>query len=395
MRVLCRTISFVDVSVLTPEGEVASSLRVARGRIASIGERPRPGDCVVAGDGAVIAPGLVNAHDHLELNSFGRLKWRDRYANVREWIADFQPRFATEPALALNRPETLGDRLFAGGLKNLLSGVTTVCHHNPLYAPLRRQFVVRVVRRYGWSHSLQVDGDRVAASQRSTPATWPWIIHAAEGVDWAAAAELLQLERLGCVGGNTVIVHGVGLMPADRRRAVERGAALVWCPSSNQYLFGQTAGVAAFAAAGRLALGSDSRLSADGDLLAELRAARATGQIDARALVRAVTSDAADVLRLADAGRLEPGAPADIAVFARTAADPFDAVVGARRPDVRLVMIGGRPLVADTALGAVFAASRTRSQTARVDGRPSLVAAPIAWRLGTSSVPEPGLEVEA
>lgn len=392
---MLRPISFVDAAVLTPGGETASSLRVAHGRIAAIGAPPRPGDCVVPCDGAVIAPGLVNAHDHLELNSFGRLKWRERYANAGEWIADFQPRFATDPALALNRPETLGDRLFTGGLKNLLSGVTTVCHHNPLYAPLRRPFAVRVVQRYGWSHSLQIDGARLVESYRRTPATWPWIIHAAEGVDWAAAAELPQLERLGCLGGNTVIVHGVSLMPADRRRAIERGAALVWCPSSNRYLFGQTAGVAAFAAAGRLALGSDSRLSADGDLLAELRAARATGQLDARALVRAVTSGAADVLRLPDAGRLEPGAPADVTLFARTAADPFDAVVGARRLDVRLVMIGGRPLVSEAALGAVFVASRTRSRPARVDGRPSLVAAPLARRLRTSSVPEPGFEVEA
>ena len=60
---------------------------------------PQRGDLVVDLDEAVVLPGLINAHDHLELNSFPRLKWRPQYANVREWIADFQPRFASDPAL--------------------------------------------------------------------------------------------------------------------------------------------------------------------------------------------------------------------------------------------------------------------------------------------------------
>ena len=34
---------------------------------------------VVDLDEAVVLPGLINAHDHLELNSFPRLKWRPRY----------------------------------------------------------------------------------------------------------------------------------------------------------------------------------------------------------------------------------------------------------------------------------------------------------------------------
>ena len=393
MPLMCRAVSFVNAAVLTPD-EVAASLRVARGRIASIGESPRRGDTVVDCEGAAIVPGLINAHDHLELNSFGRLKWRTTYDNVRGWIDDFQPRFASDPALALNRPETLDDRLFAGGLKNLLSGVTTVAHHNPLYPPLERPFPVRVVRRYGWGHSLQVDGDRLAESYRRTPTTWPWIVHAAEGTDWSAALEMIQLEKLGCVGPNTVLVHGVGLLAADSRRAVERGVALVWCPSSNRYLFGRTARVGPFAEARRLAIGTDSRMSGDADLLAELRAARRTGQLHAAALLRAVTSDAADVLRLDDAGRLGPDRPADLTIVAANGADPCSSVLRARRTTVRLVMIGGRPLVADASFGDLFAATRTRAATSRVDGRPSLLAAPIARRLRRSAIEEPGLEIE-
>jgi cytosine/adenosine deaminase-related metal-dependent hydrolase len=390
-----RGVSFVNASVVRPDGTLASSLRIARGRVTGLNVSPARDDLVVDCGGAAILPGLINAHDHLELNSFGRLKWRERYENVGEWVADFQPRFATDPALAANRPETLTDRLFVGALKNLLSGVTTVCHHNPLYPPLRNGFPVRVVRRFGWSHSWLMDGPRVRASYRRTPADWPWVVHAAEGVDAGASAELAELDRLGCVGANTVLVHGVGLKPADRRLALARSCALVWCPSSNHFLFGTTADVRDFSARGRLALGSDSRLSGDGDLLDELRAARVTGLISTRDLVRAVTCDAAYALRLRHAGELLDGAPADLVMFAAPGADPFAAAVSAHRADVRLVMIDGRPLMGDPGMLRLFEDARVATVSVTVDGRPKILAAAIADRTRRSAIHEPGLEVPA
>jgi hypothetical protein len=40
------------------------------------------------------------------------------------------------------------ERLLIGGVKNLLSGVTTVAHHDPLYSCLQEAtFPVRVVTR--------------------------------------------------------------------------------------------------------------------------------------------------------------------------------------------------------------------------------------------------------
>ena len=51
-------------------------------RILAVGEPPHRGDTVIDVDGAFVLPGLVNAHDHLELNHYGRQKFRDRYDNV-------------------------------------------------------------------------------------------------------------------------------------------------------------------------------------------------------------------------------------------------------------------------------------------------------------------------
>ena len=112
------------------------------------------------------------------------------------------------------------------------------------------------------------------------------MIHAAEGLDQSAQDEIDTLDRLGCLSSNTVLIHGVALCRAAADRVIEAGAGLVWCPSSNQFLFDQTADVRAFDDADRLALGSDSRLSGDGDLLDELKAAHATRQLSAEGLAR-------------------------------------------------------------------------------------------------------------
>lgn len=386
-------IAFVNAVVLDGAGGVWNTLRVRRGRIDAVGEPPRRGDAVIDCERAVVMPGLVNAHDHLELNSFKRLKWRPRYTNVRQWIADFQPRFVSDPDLALARQDTLADRLWVGGLKNLLSGVTTVCHHNPLHRPLQQRFPVRVVRRFGMSHSLQIDGDSVAKSYRRTPAAWPWIVHAAEGVDAEARGEVDALAALQCLGRNTVLVHGVGFDDNGATRVLDAGGALVWCPSSNEFLFGETARVAGFAARQRLALGSDSRLSGEGDLLDELRAAARTHELSRTALLRAVTVDAAEMLRLPAAGRLVPGWPADVVMLGRAGDDPLEAIVNGTRRDVFLTMIGGMPLFAEPRLHDVFVATGEQPADVLVDGAPRLLARWIAHRVKAMATREPGLEV--
>jgi cytosine/adenosine deaminase-related metal-dependent hydrolase len=356
---------------------------------------PEPGDLVVDLNGAIVLAGLVNAHDHLELNTLPRLKWRARHLNVREWIADFQPRFDSDPRLSVLRPENLCDRLWVGALKNLLAGVTTVCHHNPIHATLRRAFPLRVVRRFTFSHSLQIDGTALAARHHATPEDQPWVVHAAEGVDEEARAEVPTLHRLGCIDARTVLVHGVAICPATAAAAIDAGAGLVWCPSSNDWLFGTTADVRAFDDADRLALGTDSRMSGAGDLLDELRVAFATRQVSSESLVRLVTAAAARLLKLGASARLTPGATADLAIIRGAGRDPFDTVAAATRADVLLTMVGGAPTVGAPELREVFSAARTPVVNATVDGSPRLVSRWIGRRAARLGSGEPGFEVEA
>ena len=388
-----KPITFVNAQVVTAEGRLARTLRVRRGRIDGIDVAPDKGDAVVDLERSFVFPGFINAHDHLELNSQPRLKWREKYTNASEWIADFQPRFASDPDLAVTTPDTLDDRVWIGGLKNLLAGVTTVCHHNPMHRVLRRRFPVRVVERFGFSHSLHIDGIAVQQSHRRTPSEWPWMIHAGEGLDDAARAELDTLDRLGCLAANSVFIHGVAFCGEAADRVIAAGAGLIWCPSSNHFLFEATADVRAFDDADRLALGSDSRLSGERDLLDELQAAHATRQLSAEGLARTIASGAAQLLRLEDGGRIETGARADLTVLRPIATCPYDTLVGASRGDVRLTMISGEPAIAESWLSSVFDAADVDASAAMLDGSMRLVARWIAKHVTKMQLAEPGFEV--
>ncbi len=372
-------------------GGERTTVRIAGSRIVSVGERPEVQDQVLDLAGDRLLPGLINAHDHLPLNHLPRLEPARRYRNVREWIDELDAQRRVEGPLEAAVAVPLGERLLLGGVKNLLSGVTTVAHHDPLYPELCDPgYPVRVVTRYGWAHSLDIEGEaKVRESHRRTPAGWPWIIHAAEGVDEAARDEFRRLDRLGCLQSDTLLVHGVALGPQERHRLIAASAALIWCPSSNLHLFGVTADVVELVRTGRVALGTDSRLTGSSDLLDELRAAAGQVAMTPGALESLVTRDAARLLRLPDCGSVAPRARADLLVV--PAGMPLQRV---RRRDIRLVILDGVALYGDPDLACALGPSERWTEV-RVDGRVKALEASLAERLRHLSAGEPGLELTA
>jgi cytosine/adenosine deaminase-related metal-dependent hydrolase len=365
------------------------SLRVQGSQIAAVGMPPEPEDLVLDLRGDRLLPGLINAHDHLQLNHLAAHEPPQFYQHARDWISEIDLRRRSDPQFAAGVSVARDERLLLGGIKNLLSGVTTVAHHDPLYPFLAHSdFPVSVLRDYGWSHSLYIDGEeKVAASCRATPSKWPWIVHAAEGLNDEAAREFERLDLLGCLKSNTLLVHGIALDQPQRTRLQRAGAGLIWCPSSNQRLFGKTAEVSELIAHGRVALGTDSRLSGARDLLAELRLASELSGLDEETLEGLVTHASADLLRLPDRGSLRPGLRADLLVL-----PAGTALADATRADVRMVMIDGIARYGDADC-APRAAPQAEWAQVLVDGRPKVLSLRIANLLALARAAETGLEI--
>ena len=238
-----------------------------------------------------IAPGLVNAHDHLEFSLFPRLGCGP-YPNARAWAEDIYHPERSPVCEHLRVPKRL--RLLWGGLRNLLSGVTLVSHHNPYDSVFEDSFPVRVVKNYGWAHSFSFTKD-IRACADATPPDAPFLIHLAEGTDEESAQEIFELERLGALDSRTVLIHAVGLTAVGWERVAQAEASVVWCPQSNLFSLGKTLDLRSIPGDVRVALGTDSPLTSEGDMLDELRAAEAYCR--AEQLQRMVSCTARSILR--------------------------------------------------------------------------------------------------
>jgi cytosine/adenosine deaminase-related metal-dependent hydrolase len=235
---------------------------------------------------------------------------------------------------------------------------------------------------------LYIDGEeKVCDSYRHTPLAWPWIIHAAEGLNEDAAHEFERLDALGCLGPNTLIVHGIALNHAQRMRLDCAASGLIWCPSSNLRLFGKTAETADLIGRGRVALGTDSRLSGARDLLDELHIAAEVCGLEESILESLVTRQSARLLRLPDRGMLRVGARADILILPAGMR-----LSSAARADVRLVFLDGHIRYGDRDYAETLAPT-SQWVHIRVDGRPKILESEIAALLCNSRAMEEGLEL--
>jgi cytosine/adenosine deaminase-related metal-dependent hydrolase len=350
---------------LGPGSSERIDLKIRRGRLrwaSAGGEGPE-----LPLHGHLILPGLINCHEHLEFNLFPRLG-RGPYPNAAAWAQDiYHPdRSPLREQLLVPKPV----RLAWGGLKNLLSGVTTVAHHNPYDAEVfGNQFTVRVIQRFGWAHSLRFSSD-VTARFRATPKHWPFLIHAAEGTDANAAAEIRELDEASVLSSRTVLIHGVGVDCDALKVLLRRRASLVWCPSSNLFLLSKTLRPEVLHSAVPIGLGTDSALTGQGDLACELKAARIAGQLSAQDLYPMVTTHAARILRLKSGeGEIRDNGLADLLAVQDSGQTPAQALQDFS-PD--LVILGGRIQLVSTHLASKIDPNLTRGlHKIEVQGRGS------------------------
>ena len=314
----------------------------------------------------VVMPGLINAHDHLHRNHYPRLG-SPPYPDVYAWGEDLHSRFKSE----IDRAKTLPrDRaLLFGALKNLVGGVTTVVHHDKWESLFEEAFPIRVVP-LRVAHTLRLEDDLERAFRpHGRTMGQPACIHLAEGRGREVAEEVRALERMGWVNDELLAVHLVGADDGGIELLRKHHAAVVWCPTSNAFLYEATAPAKLFAPGIDVLLGTDALLTGEGTLLHELRAARKLRLLDDHRLRAAVGHVAAQRLRIPTPS-LAAGSRADLLFVRRPIFDALPA-------DVALVITEGVPQLGDEVFAGLFDACGVAVEPLVVGGTRKLLAAPL------------------
>lgn len=326
---------------------------------------PLAQSAVVLDTDGIILPGLVDAHNHVAYNWLmewepGRLwtdatQWRGSTA-YRDYVTPYRENSGTAASFCA--------MVQWGKIRALVNGVTTI-FGTPQPRTCYRWLVrnAELTSGYnGWtsdkmrSNTLGIDtvSDAQAATliaDMQAGEVTAYMIHLAEGLSERAYDEYTTLVDKGLLRAETVIIHGTALTPADFDDVAVAGAKIVWSPSSNMALYGDTTNVGAAAAAGvSISIAPDWTPSGMDDSLTELRYAKTLaderwpGTFTDEDYVGMITSLAAEQMAVSDyVGTLEPGKYADVLVVAGDPQDPYRSVIDARPQDIRLVVLGGMP----------------------------------------------------
>jgi Amidohydrolase family len=369
-------------SALGPRESLRASIQITDGRVTGIGAESYLTSAANSGcseidlGGFLVMPGLINAHDHLQFALHPRLA-DPPYRNYVDWGTDIHAKFPEVFARLRTVPKDV--RLWWGGLRNLLCGVTTVSHHDPLWPELQRKdFPVRVVRDHGWGHSVALGGD-LRGARSATPAGSAFIVHACEGVDEQSREELFKLDQWGLLDANVVLVHGLAVDKEGVDLIQARRASLIICPSSNEFLFGKLPDRAVFGAIDNVALGSDSPLTSEGDLLDEVRFAMRHCGISPQSAYRMVTDSPAAMLGLVNSeGSIKVSGVGDLIAVRDTNQVATDGLRTMSMADVEFVMIGGRVQLASEAVFERIPFSEARGlESLWIDGTVRWLRAPV------------------
>lgn len=194
-------------------------------------------------------------------------------------------------------------------------------------------------------------------------------------------------DSLGWLADDVWLAHGVHLSESAIKRFAETGTGTAHCPSSNARLGAGLAPAKALLRAGApVGLGVDGAASQEaGMMVEELRQAMYVSRLRAGTSDPSVALNARDALYLGtmggarnlgrqnEIGSLEPGKLADIALWRLDGlghadiADPLAALVFGPPAPLKLLMVGGKPVVAEDAL--INADERALASAARAANR--------------------------
>ncbi|HCL57420.1 MAG TPA: hydrolase [Spirochaetia bacterium] len=299
-------------------------------------------------------PGFINSHDHLLGNYFPRVG-NGPYLNWLPWDNDLKSAKIYQERAKLTNYEIY----FIACLRNLISGVTWISDHIPHV--VNEKFIphlpINIISRYTLAHEVSSYdlkwGDPKKEHEIAKKEKIPFITHIEEGFDEEAKKGVDYLKEYQALDEYTVMVHGIALSEEDLKDIGIAKAHLVWCPTSNTFMFSKTADVKNWLKNKiNVCLGTDSPMSGGLNLLEEIRFARSVYEkmygekLDERLIFQMITSNPAKAFKI-PAGDLSENSPANFVITRKITDNPYTNLAYLTLSDIALVVVNGKPLYGD------------------------------------------------
>jgi cytosine/adenosine deaminase-related metal-dependent hydrolase len=307
----------------------------------------------------VIAPGLVDLHNHVAYDFIPFWNAGKRFQDRYQWARTTAYGSAVKtPYNAVKNAGHMCEAVKYGELRALVGGTTSVEGSDDLTCTRSwarniefSNFCDDYIREnvLPVTAITQTQADTLNA-QFTSGATKAYIVHLAEGIDDSSRAEFDYMNQIGLVKSQLVAIHGTALTEAQLQLMGQVGAKLVWSPLSNLALYGQTTNIPAAVAAGiTISIAPDWSPSGSANVLGELKVAdrvnreRYAGLLSDEDLVDMVTINPARTIAWEDKiGSIAVGRYADLMVVRGDVTAAYRALIDAQPADVLLTTVGGQ-----------------------------------------------------
>jgi cytosine/adenosine deaminase-related metal-dependent hydrolase len=302
-------------------------------KIAFVSSRESTNDTTLEFGNAIVFPGLINSHDHLDFSLFPKLG-NKVYNNYVEWGEDIHKQNKGVIDSVLKIPKDL--RIQWGIFKNLLNGITTVVNHGP-QLPIANA-PIDVWQQCNTLHSIQLERRWRLKLNMPFIKHRPFAIHVGEGTDQAAHDEINRLIKWNLLKRDLIGIHAIAM--DEKQSAAFK--ALVWCPDSNYFLIGQTAKVDELKQHTKILFGTDSTVSASWNIWDHLRVAREQKMLTDTELIDALTTTPAKVWPMPCKGSITKDCDADLVIARKKNSNNIDSFFALNPEDILLVMHRGQ-----------------------------------------------------
>jgi cytosine/adenosine deaminase-related metal-dependent hydrolase len=385
----------LEGTIVTPDTVIEGQVLVEADKItcveAGTGCSTKPGamGATIIQTNGIIAPGLIDTHNHILFDIFNDDDWLPAqvYTNHNQWPmeARYGAMLDVKQCLANDsqgKPAWCAQTTYGtpqgtlrcemdkwGELKGLIAGTTSIVGLPGTSAACFGSLARSVDMTQNGLPRDKVQTSAIFPPSNPTGVcnnfasntTDAFLVHVGEGVDAVAKNEWTTLSNSGSgclLAPETGITHGTAFTATEFAIMGTKGMKLTWSPKSNVALYNATTDIpAALNANVLVALAPDWSMGGSQNMLDEMRFADAwdnknwQDRLKPKDIVTMSTLNGAKVLAYDDLiGQIKVGLIADIAVFGGDRTRPYESIIAATPRDVRLVMVGGKPLYGDKVL---------------------------------------------